>query len=165
MALLPSWAPNLHPLVVHFPIAVLTAAVVADLIDIFMPCPTKTGTISTWLYTIGASLAVLAYFSGDAAARSVSISLDTIPVLQAHSDWAFRATWSFVFFSSIRLAMSYIHRPTDAQRLGTLFIAMVSLGALSFTVLYGSRLVFEHGVGLPGPNWEEKEILDEIDDR
>ncbi|SVE05786.1 uncharacterized protein METZ01_LOCUS458640, partial [marine metagenome] len=37
MALLPSWAPNLHPLIVHFPIAVLTAAVVADLIDIFLP--------------------------------------------------------------------------------------------------------------------------------
>jgi len=48
--------------------------------------------------------------------------------------------------------MSYIHRPTDAQRLGTLFIAMVSLGALSFTVLYGSRLVFEYGVGFSGPN-------------
>ena len=165
MALLPTWTPNLHPLVVHFPIALLTAAVVADLIDIFIPRPTKAGTISTWFYTIGASLAVLAYFSGDAAARSVSFSLDAIPVLQAHSDWAFRATWSFVFFSSIRLAMSYIHRPTNAQRLGTLFIAMVSLGALSFTVLYGSRLVFEHGVGLPGPKWEEKGILDEIDDR
>jgi len=152
MALLPSWAPNLHPLIVHFPIAVLTAAVVADLIDIFLPRPTKVGTISTWLYTTGASLAVLAYFSGDAATRSVSISLDAIPVLQAHSDWAFRATWAFVFFSSIRLVMSYIHRPTDAQRLGTLFIAMVSLGALSVTVLHGSRLVFEYGVGFSGPN-------------
>ena len=92
------------------------------------------------------------YFSGDAAARSVSMSLDAIPVLQAHSDWAFRATWSFVFFSSIRLAMSYIHRPTATQRLGTLFIAMVSLGALSLTVLYGSRLVFEYGVGFLGTN-------------
>ena len=80
MALLPSWTPNLHPLVVHFPIAVLTAAVVADLVDILMPRSTKVGVISTWLYTIGASLAVLAYFSGDAAARSVSMSLDAIPV-------------------------------------------------------------------------------------
>ena len=34
----------------------------------------------------------------------------------------------------------------------TLFIAIVSLCALSFTVLYGSRLVFEYGVGFSGPN-------------
>ena len=152
MALLPSWTPNLHPLVVHFPIAMLTAAFVADLIAFILPHPTKAEHISTWLYTIGASLAVIAYFSGDAAARTVSISLDAIPVLQAHSDWAFRATWSFVFFSSIRLAMSYIHPPTTKQRLVTFFIAMVSLCALSFTVLYGSRLVFEYGVGFSGPN-------------
>ena len=152
MALLPSWTPNLHPLVVHFPIAILTAAFVADLITCVVPHPTKVGHISTWLYTIGASLAVLAYFSGDAAVRTVSISLDAIPVLQAHSDWAFRATWSFVFFSSIRLAMSYIHPPTTRQRLVTFFIAMVSLCALSFTVLYGSRLVFEYGVGFSGTN-------------
>ena len=86
MALLPSWTPNLHPLVVHFPIAMLTAAFVADLIAFILPHPTKAEHISTWLYTIGASLAVIAYFSGDAAARTVSISLDAIPVLQAHSD-------------------------------------------------------------------------------
>ena len=152
MALLPSWTPNLHPLVVHFPIAMLTAAFVADLIAFILTHPTKAEHISTWLYTIGASLAVIAYFSGDAAARTVSISLDAIPVLQAHSDWAFRATWSFVFFSSIRLAMSYIHPPTTRQRLVTFFIAIVSLCALSFTVLYGSQLVFEYGVGFSGPN-------------
>ena len=152
MVFLPSWIPNLHPLVVHFPIAMLTAAFVVDLIAFVVPHPSKAGNISTWLYTIGASLAVLAYFSGDAAAQTVSISLDAIPVLQAHSDWAFRATWSFVFFSSIRLAMSYIHPPTTRQRLVTFFIAIVSLCALSFTVLYGSRLVFEYGVGFSGTN-------------
>ena len=141
MAFLPAWVPNLHPLVVHFPIAMLTAAFVVDLIAFVVPHPSKAGNISTWLYTIGASLAVLAYFSGDAAVRTVSISLDAIPVLQAHSDWAFRATWSFVFFSSIRLAMSYIHPPTTRQRLVTFFIAMVSLCALSFTVLYGLSLI------------------------
>ena len=147
MAFLPAWVPNLHPLVVHFPIAMLTAAFVVDLIAFVVPHPSKAGNISTWLYTIGASLAVLAYFSGDAAAQTVSISLDAIPVLQAHSDWAFRATWSFVFFSSIRLAMSYIHPPTTRQRLVTFFIAMVSLSALSYKELYSSRLDYEKGLG------------------
>ncbi len=152
MTLLPSWTPNLHPLVVHFPIAMLTAAFITDLIAFVVPHRSKAEHISTWLYTIGASLAVLAYFTGDAATRTVSVSLDAIPVLQAHSDWAFRATWSFVFFSSIRLAMSYIHPPTIRQRLMTLLIAIGSLCALGFTVLYGSRLVFGYGIGFSGPN-------------
>ena len=35
--LLPPWAPNLHPIVVHFPIAWLTAALIVDLIALVLP--------------------------------------------------------------------------------------------------------------------------------
>ena len=148
MALLPSWAPNLHPLVVHFPIAVLTAAVAVDVAGVAMPRRATLGTIATWLYTAGAATAVLAYFSGDRAARSAPLPLDIAPMLHAHADWAFRATWSFVFFASIRLVMSYLRPPTLPLRLGALLLALAGLGALASTVTHGSRLVFEQGVGV-----------------
>ena len=32
MELVPEWAPNIHPMIVHFPIAILLAAIGADLL-------------------------------------------------------------------------------------------------------------------------------------
>jgi len=32
MELIPDWAPNIHPMIVHFPIAILLAAIGADLL-------------------------------------------------------------------------------------------------------------------------------------
>jgi len=148
MVLLPPWAPNLHPLVVHFPIAVLAAAVAVDAASVAMPRSETLSTVATWLYTAGAVAAVIAYFSGDQAASSAPISLDIIPLLHAHADWAFRATWSFVFFASIRLVFSYLQPPAPSLRLGALLLAIVGLGALAFTVIHGSRLVFEQGIGV-----------------
>lgn len=148
MALLPAWAPNLHPLVVHFPIAVLAAAVTVDAASVAMPRNETLSTVATWLYTAGAVAAVIAYFSGEQAASLAPISLDIIPMLHAHADWAFRATWSFVFLASIRLVISYLRPSALPLRLVSLLLAIVGLGALAFTVIHGSRLVFEQGLGV-----------------
>ena len=36
MSLTPDWAPNIHPLVIHFPIALLVAAAMTDLADMLL---------------------------------------------------------------------------------------------------------------------------------
>ena len=64
MSLTPDWAPNLHPIVVHFPIALLTAAVVVDFLGLFMRTRAAVRDTATWLYCAGAVVAILAYFTG-----------------------------------------------------------------------------------------------------
>lgn len=158
MTLLPAWAPNFHPLAVHFAIALLTAAVVVDLVVATLPNRTSAGYVVTWLYLAGAAAAVIAYFSGERAARSVNLPLEVLPTLNAHADWAFRTTWSFVFFTSIRLVMSYLRPPTLRTRLCTLVIAVCGFGALATTVIHGSRLVFEYGIGVGTGVKQEREM-------
>ena len=70
----PDWAPNIHPLVVHFPIAWWMAAVMVDLIALMLPRAAWADTTAAVLYPAGAVSAAVAYFTGRQAAATV---LDT----------------------------------------------------------------------------------------
>lgn len=148
MPLVPAWAPNLHPLVVHFPIALLFAAVAVDLTDLLMRERKPVRDAATWLYIAGAATAVLAYFTGYTAAQAAEPTGELATLVDAHMDRAFVATWLFAFFASLRLAMSYSLRPRRALRVGAFAVALVGLAALVQTALHGARLVFEHGLGV-----------------
>ena len=148
MSLLPAWAPNLHPLVVHFPIALLFAAAAVDLADLLAPERKPLRDAATWLYVGGAASAVLAYFTGYTAAQAAEVSGELATLVDAHTDRAFVATWLFAFFASLRLAMSYVLRPRRALRVGAFAVALVGLAALVETALHGARLVFEQGLGV-----------------
>ena len=148
MWLVPAWAPNLHPLVVHFPIALLFAAAAVDLAGLLMPERKPVVDTATWLYIAGAATAVGAYFTGYAAAQAAALPTELAALVDAHTDRAFVATWLFAFFASLRLAMSYAFRPRRALQIGAFVLALVGLGALVQTVLYGARLVFQEGLGV-----------------
>ena len=148
MSLVPDWAPNAHPVLVHFPIALLAAAGAVDVADVVLRGRAAVRNTATWLYIAGATTAVAAYFSGVGAAETVALSADGAAVAANHADWAFRATWLFAFFASLRLAMSYALGPSRWLPAASLVIAFVGLVALAQTVRYGSGLVFEHGAGV-----------------
>jgi len=148
----PSWAPNIHPLVVHFPIATLAAAV---LVDIVSASTEKRSTIyrtATELYILGATAALIASLSGYYASNSELIPLGALDTLHAHEDWAFQTTWLFVFFVSIRLLISYVKPPTQIVHYGALVIALYGLWAVVMTTRHGHRLFFEYGVGVAVDN-------------
>ena len=148
MSLTPDWAPNLHPIVVHFPIALLTAAIVVDLVSLFMHRRTTVRDAATWLYCAGAAMAILAYFTGRTGADAMSLTDRVTPLVNEHSDWAFRTTWFFAFFASVRLAISYI-LPPRRLILGVAFVvALAGLAMLIETAEHGARLVFQHGLGV-----------------
>ena len=148
MSLIPAWAPNLHPLVVHFPIALLFAAGAVDLGSLLMPARKPLRDAATWLYIGGAATAVLAYFTGYSAAQAAELTGELATLVDAHTDRAFVATWLFAFFASLRLAMSYVLRPRRALRIGAFAVALVGLAALAQTALHGARLVFAQGLGV-----------------
>ena len=148
MSLMPAWAPNLHPLAVHFPIALLFAAAAVDLAGLLMPESRPVRDTATWLYIAGAATAVFAYFTGHTAAEAAELTAELEALVDAHADRAFAATWLFAFFASLRLAMSYLFRPRRALRIGAFAVALIGLGALVQTALHGARLVFEQGLGV-----------------
>jgi uncharacterized membrane protein len=148
MALTPDWAPNIHPIVVHFPIALLTTAFVVDLLGLFMHTRTTVRDTATWLYCAGAALAILAYFTGRSGADAMLLPTQVNSLVNEHSDWAFRTTWFFAFFASARLALSYLLTP-KLLLLGISFaVATAGFVMLIETAEHGAMLVFQHGLGV-----------------
>ena len=149
MSLTPDWAPNIHPLVVHFPIALLVAAAITDLAGILLRERTSVRDAATLLYAAGAVCAMVAYFTGRHAGETVLLPAMANVLVNQHADWAFRATWFFVFFASIRLTLSFIIRaPGHTATLVSFIGGLVGLYLLFETAERGGRLVFEHGVGV-----------------
>ena len=95
MALLPSWAPNLHPLVIHFPIALIIVAAFADLVDALFGRPQWLASAATTLFALGAAGAIVACLSGQQALETVLMPGMAHPIVESHRTWAFATTFYF----------------------------------------------------------------------
>jgi uncharacterized membrane protein len=150
MNLLPGWAPNLHPLVVHFPIALLLTAAGLDLVGWALRCNRSLRFMATALYVLGTLAIVAAYFTGRAAAGSIWLPGMAQAAVKEHWDWAFRAVWFFIILTAVRLVLLWRVRADPRPAL----IALLTLAGLLGVVLLGEtgdrggRLVYQHGVGV-----------------
>ena len=84
----PDWIPNIHPFIVHFPIALLVIAVLFDLSRLWFKKQEWLHHTVVALYTTGTLGLIAAFISGRQAVNTVSVTGDAIPVVTSHEDWA-----------------------------------------------------------------------------
>jgi uncharacterized membrane protein len=149
MSLLPNWAPNLHPLVIHFPIVLLITAAAIDLVDVVFERPAWLGAAATSLYVAGAASAVAAYLTGVQAGATVLTPGMAHPFVSDHRSWALVTVWYFAVAASVRLAARRAGFPrARSHRLVLLTVGLIGVLFLQQTAERGARLVYEHGVGV-----------------
>ncbi len=150
--LLPAWAPNLHPIVVHFPIAWLTAALVVDLASLVLPRGTWAETMAGILYPTGAISAWIAYLSGRQAAAIVLTPGMAHALVLDHWNWALATTICFTAVAAVRIAFILLRKyPPFWIRAVLSTIALGGMLLLFQTGERGARLVYEYGVGVSIP--------------
>lgn len=150
--LLPGWAPNVHPLVVHFPIALWIAAVVVDLVGLMRPRTAWAIASASFLYPAAAISAGVAYLTGRRAAATVLLPGMADPIVLQHWNWALVTTSAFVLITLARLYVRFKRPPTPFwMRTLVTAAALLALVALFETGTRGGRLVFEQGVGVAAP--------------
>lgn len=150
--LLPEWAPNVHPMIVHFPIAWWIAAVLVDLIAVMAPKAAWANTTASTLYPAGAIAATVTYLTGRRAAMAVLTPGMAYPIVLEHWNWALATTVGFWVVALLRLMLNLKHpRPPRSIRIALAVAALAALAALFETGERGARLVFEHGVGVAAP--------------
>lgn len=163
MDLIPEWAPNFHPMVVHFPLALLSIALLFDLLTFFIPERAKKWARSTTLslYVVGALSAIVVYFTGQAAADSVFMPTEAQSVLNSHADWALLTVWFYSIYVVLRLLavwlLSHLHR--TKVHVVFFILSMVGVFMLYETGGYGAQMVFQHGVGVKASEEVEEEPI------
>ena len=139
--------PNLHPLVVHFPIALLTCAYFFDVLAIGRDRP-KYSNVGWWMQVAGSIGLLFTLATGLQAKSSVSVPLKAVDTLQVHEQLAFVVAVLFLVLLLQRIGA----RSMIPERSRGLYWAAYSLGVILLwvTAWYGGGLVYDFGVGVAG---------------
>lgn len=148
MELIPEWAPNIHPMLVHFPIGIIVLATLMNLASLFLPEEWWDEKKNTIIYTIGAVFAIGVYYSGKSAADSVFLPTEAQTVLNDHADWALWLVWFFIVYAVLRIGLHYFKLFKKPITKYAVFIAVLpGLFFLYETGEYGAKMVFGYGAG------------------
>jgi uncharacterized membrane protein len=153
---IPPWE-SLHPIIVHFPVALLLLSPLFILISAALP-PSKCRpymTAALIITLLGTASLFVAASTGEAAAELAEQRDKVDGVLAAHEDLASETRIVFAGLSAILLGMCVVPRILHRQenRLSSTlmplaFLALYSVGALFLvnTAHAGGRMVHEFGV-------------------
>lgn len=146
--------PNLHPALVHFPVALAFTALLLEVVSLALPRRTWLERSAATVYALAAAGAVVAYLAGRQAANGLgSISARAEIVLADHADLALWTTIVLVVAAALRVGASVKGSNAPVARLGVLrsvalFALLGALVLVSRTADLGGALVFRHGVAV-----------------
>lgn len=148
MQLLPDWAPNIHPMIVHFPIVLLMVAIFSDVIQLFFKKYDWLEKFALALYLLGTIAIIITFFTGRAAADGLDIPARVIPAVTDHADWAEITLWFFIAFSVVRLTIGiWFKSLKKIIAIPFVLIGLLGIYFLYQTADYGAKLVFGYGLG------------------
>src|SRR5690625_2493895 len=165
LAIFPEWAPNIHPIVVHFPIALLVVALLLDLIRIVKREHTGLNLAVQILYGLGTLGLIVSFITGRQATETVEVAGQAFSVLASHENWAFATMIFFIVFFGLRFAVYWFQ--LDMRKsisFVSVLLGLIGLELVAITGDRGGELVFGHGVGVTAIQELQRE-LDEKNDR
>ncbi len=146
-ALLPglSTLPNIHPILVHFPIAFLTAFVFTDILGRLFKNDELRRTAS-WLLYLGTVSAFMTVAAGLQAAATVAHSDAVHEIMEQHETYGFTVAflsfvlsiWRFVSKTSFNFLTTSLH----------LGLAVLTCIVLALGMDLGGLMVYKYGVGV-----------------
>jgi len=186
MSLIPTRIELLHPMLTHFPVALLLSGALARVLLLFFE-NRAAGTTIRWIYlwswTLGCLGLVATYLTGEEAEDVVNRIICDPTITHEHADFAFYClclAFGTLLISFIRILLAtklrekieraVRHAPSKFAALtkgvlfGELLCAAATVGILVWTAHLGGTLVYEQGAGYlrePNVNCQESQDSNE----
>ena len=138
---------HLHPMIVHFPIALLIVGFLSDLIGVFLKKDffSKAG---FYLLILGTAGVIAAYFSGNIAGDGVSEAGVLKQALENHEEAAELSLWLMVIASVVRIGIVVFKKYSGILKWVAILLFLAGILSIARTGYYGGELVFKHAAGV-----------------
>lgn len=134
---------NIHPLFVHFPIALLLTGFLLDGLG-FLLKKSGLSIAGWWCFGLGVLSAIAAVITGLQAEETVTLSQEASEVLEMHEHFQLYSTAVLVGLLIWRCLKWRLIPPLASAYF---VVALLAVGAISYGSHYGGELVYEYGVG------------------
>ncbi|MGE5400943.1 MAG: DUF2231 domain-containing protein [Ignavibacteriales bacterium] len=138
---------HLHPMIVHFPIALLIVGFLFDLISLFSR-KELFSTVGLYLLILGTLGVIAAFFSGNFAGDGISEAGSLKQALETHEGAAEIALWLMIAAAVLRIAFVWMKRYSGVYKYVAIGIFLLGVLAIARTGYYGGELVFKHAAGV-----------------
>ena len=140
----------LHPLLIHFPIGFIFAALILHSIYLLKPnWACRIGSI--WLTGFSSLFSLLASISGQLEykkALAMDYSSEILKTLETHQKVGNIFTWTLIIFTLIWI--NFFFKKMNDKRIDifAFVVLLLLVGGITFTSYLGGTLVWEYGVGI-----------------
>jgi uncharacterized membrane protein len=139
---------HFHPMLVHFPIALLIVGFLADITGEFYKkekCLHKMGFILQILGTLGV---IAAFITGDNFTNWEAFQGATKDAFELHQDAAILTIWIAIVAVIVRILIMMMQRFSGWTKWLTLFLYLAAVVAIGYTGLMGGNLVLSFLMGI-----------------
>ena len=148
---MPEIIPNLHPAVVHLPIALTLITLLFNGAARLLPSHRYTGSwtiVGHWTLWFAAGSALIAATLGWMAFNNVNHDEAGHLAMLLHRNWAMPTALGLILFA---VWDGWRHKDTDRLSGPALVVLLVLSLAITKTAWLGGELVFRHGIGVLSP--------------
>lgn len=152
-------ATHLHAMVIHFPIALLLAGFLSEIIALISK-KEFFRQASMYLLMLGSLGAITAYISGNFAGEGIEEGPLKIPV-ELHEQAALITLWLAIITALFRVILLFMKYDRRWTKWVFIFLFAALAGSVARTGYLGGQLVYKHAAGvqfdLPNFNVEEEQ--------
>lgn len=138
---------HLHPMIVHFPIALLIVGFLFDIAGSITKRESFTQT-AFYLIILGALGVIAAFITGDQAGSGITEEGALKQALENHEDAATLTIWIVSIAAAFRIALVLLKKFKGVLKMVSLALFLIAVLAIARTGYYGGELVYKHATGV-----------------
>jgi uncharacterized membrane protein len=137
---------HLHPMVVHFPIAIITVGILADIVSLLFKKEKCLSTMGLYLEVLGVLAALVTVGTGYFLTNPMDGEAGALR--ERHELFAFLTLGTLIVAAFFRILLVYLNKEETRMKYVAMGIFFLSFVFVTITGYLGGNLVYEYMVGI-----------------